>query len=466
MKKRLPGTGERWRYTAWLAALGAVVSGVFAMTADPEPVVIVDARVVWTEPALEDGGLVYGLEVEEVVHGYAPGSVLVAREPEDRRQHLGTFLAQKIGDVIRVELRALDDGFFEVVRALDIETLTIEDETVVRAPAAIAINPAPVEDPLASPDSVPRRIRLAAEDLSTEQDVVEIVNVERWLNGKLPPLKRNTALDNSSETHSTNMAVRDFFAHCDLDTLTQPGDRMLAAGYCPCDAAGENIAAGSSSASLVMTLWMGSPDHRANILSTSYREIGVGYYQQAGDGDSDRLDENGNCAQDGLDGPFGHYWTQNFGRRNSVFPVVVDREASSATSQIVSLYVYGQGSVQMRFRNENGSFPASWESFSSSKVWLLSSGTGDKTVSVQLDLDGDNDPEFENSDAVYWNGSCTGTLLEDQELGNSPPYVDCHIAAGNGVTVSGETEFLADMVTLFSGFSVDAGVEFRVGPRP
>ena len=64
-----------------------------------------------------------------------------------------------------------------------------------------------------------------------EEQVVALVNVERLNNGALAPLKSATELGNSAETHSSNMAVRNFFSHCDLDTLTQPGARITAAGY-------------------------------------------------------------------------------------------------------------------------------------------------------------------------------------------------------------------------------------------
>ena len=52
---------------------------------------------------------------------------------------------------------------------------------------------------------------------------------------------------------------------------------------------------------------MTSPGHRANILNCSFREIGVGYYEQLDDQSNVRLD-NGQ-----LGGPFRHYWTQEFG---------------------------------------------------------------------------------------------------------------------------------------------------------
>lgn len=41
---------------------------------------------------------------------------------------------------------------------------------------------------------------------------------------------------------------------------------------------GENIAAGSSSASSIFNMWMNSSGHRANILNSSFRYIGIGKY--------------------------------------------------------------------------------------------------------------------------------------------------------------------------------------------
>jgi hypothetical protein len=37
--------------------------------------------------------------------------------------------------------------------------------------------------------------------------------------------------------------------------------------------------------------------------------------------DSDRVADSFN------NGPYFHYWTQNFGRRNNVYPMVINREA-------------------------------------------------------------------------------------------------------------------------------------------
>ena len=43
--------------------------------------------------------------------------------------------------------------------------------------------------------------------------------------------------------------------------------------------AGENIAYGQSSPEEVMTAWMNSSGHRANILNSSFTKLGVGVYK-------------------------------------------------------------------------------------------------------------------------------------------------------------------------------------------
>jgi uncharacterized protein YkwD len=217
-----------------------------------------------------------------------------------------------------------------------------------------------------------------------EDQVLEIVNQERWNNGQLAPLKRCDLLDTSTGLHSDNMAVRNFHAHCDPDTKTLPWNRMNAAGYIY-NSAGENIAAGYTTPSAVMTAWMGSSGHRANILSTTFREIGIGYVYQSGDAANVRGDANGDCTADTFNGgPYGHYWTQNFGRRNFVYPVVVNREAYESTSRDVSLYIYGDGfAVDMRIRNDAGTW-SDWMPYATNKSWTLSAVNGVRTVEVEI----------------------------------------------------------------------------------
>lgn len=246
-----------------------------------------------------------------------------------------------------------------------------------------------------------------------EQRVLEIVNEERWLNGQLPPLKGTASLDSAAETHSDNMAARNFFDHCDFDTGTLPWHRMEAAGYINWSDAGENIAAGFGTPEAVMGGWMQSSGHRGNILSPDFREVGIGYTYESGDGSNVRTSDDDDCAPDSANsGPYYHYWTQNFGARSQVMPVIINREAYETTDRQVSLYQYGSGwAASMRFRNENSVW-SSWQTFAPDANWTLSAGNGVKTVHAEISSGpGGTGTVRSASDTINLNEKITGPQL-------------------------------------------------------
>ncbi len=103
------------------------------------------------------------------------------------------------------------------------------------------------------------------------------------------PLAPNLLLTDSARTHSQWMLDVDTFSHTGANNST-PGDRMAAAGYVFTGqwANGENIAqAGTTASSIDLTEYAArhheglfkSPGHRQNILSTNFRELGIGQKQ-------------------------------------------------------------------------------------------------------------------------------------------------------------------------------------------
>ncbi len=215
------------------------------------------------------------------------------------------------------------------------------------------------------------------------EQVVELVNLERLANGSLPPHKLQSNLMTAGQTHSQNMATRNFFMHCDPDTQSQPWERMSAAGY-NWNSAAENIAAGQSTPTTVVAGWMLSPGHRANIVSTAYRETGVGYVLDSADASNVRVSQSNTCAVSSSNsGPFQRYWTQVFGTRNDVYPVVIAREAYRVSTCQVDVYAYGSGWAQeMRFSNDGSNWSA-WQPFAATTTRTLS-GTTSATLHLQL----------------------------------------------------------------------------------
>ena len=113
----------------------------------------------------------------------------------------------------------------------------------------------------------------------------------------------------------------------------------------------------------VMNGWMNSTGHRNNILSTNNWEIGVGYATQSGS-------------------TYTRYWTQDFGKRSGVYPLIINRDAASTDDRHVSLYIYGSF-TQMRLKNESGVW-GDWQTFQNNVAWIIANGVGTHTVTAEL----------------------------------------------------------------------------------
>ncbi|WP_049784809.1 MULTISPECIES: CAP domain-containing protein [Anaerolinea] len=210
------------------------------------------------------------------------------------------------------------------------------------------------------------RVNVAPMNDAYEHRVVELSNIERDKLG-IPPLKRNTDLDYAGRFHSKDMMDEDYFDHNSYDGETQVCLWYTRVGnfYTGYSSLAENIAAGHSTPEAVVEAWMNSPGHKANILDSNYREIGVGYTYGGG--------------------TYYRYWTQDFGTRSSVYPIVINLEAAQTASPDVNLYIYGKGKwSEMRLRNDSGTWTA-WMPFQERvNGWSLPWIAGTRTVSVEL----------------------------------------------------------------------------------
>lgn len=90
----------------------------------------------------------------------------------------------------------------------------------------------------------------------------------------------NDRLFSAAARHSRDMAVNNYFSHTGLDGRSS-SQRITDEGYA-WSWAGENIAAGQSTASAVMAGWLASPGHCANIMRADYRDVAVSCVQRAG----------------------------------------------------------------------------------------------------------------------------------------------------------------------------------------
>ena len=118
--------------------------------------------------------------------------------------------------------------------------------------------------------------------------VLNLVNKERAKQG-LQALTLSNELNSIANTKAADMRDNNYFDHTS-PTYGSPFEMLQRFGV-NYTAAGENIAAGQKSAEAVMTDWMNSSGHRANILNREYKELGVGYV---------------------TGGSYGTYWVQLF----------------------------------------------------------------------------------------------------------------------------------------------------------
>ena len=128
--------------------------------------------------------------------------------------------------------------------------------------------------------------------VSYEDQVLTKVNEQRAANG-CGALTMQSQLRSAARGHSADMARHDYFSHDSRNGGDFVG-RIKAAGYKHATLLAENIAAGQRTPTAVMSSWMHSPPHRANILNCAFTEIGIGAVRATGGW---------------------IYWTQDFGRR-------------------------------------------------------------------------------------------------------------------------------------------------------
>lgn len=128
----------------------------------------------------------------------------------------------------------------------------------------------------------------SSEELSTEQEILKLVNAERAKVGA-SPLTLDWELSRVAKFKSEDMRDNNYFSHTS-PTYGSPFNMMKSFGIIY-KSAGENIAAGQKTAQAVMNDWMNSSGHKANILSKNYTRLGVGK---------------------ATGGSYGTYWTQMF----------------------------------------------------------------------------------------------------------------------------------------------------------
>jgi uncharacterized protein YkwD len=110
----------------------------------------------------------------------------------------------------------------------------------------------------------------------TERAIVRAINRQRADNG-LGGLKTSGGLAKAADYHSWEMLDANYFAHTSRDGGSFDARVRRFANH---NSVGETLAwlsnCGSGSARKVVRMWMDSPGHRAILLSSAFRRVGIG----------------------------------------------------------------------------------------------------------------------------------------------------------------------------------------------
>jgi uncharacterized protein YkwD len=106
----------------------------------------------------------------------------------------------------------------------------------------------------------------------SQQEIIRLTNVERAKAGA-PTVTENTQLNQAAMLKAKNMFEEDYWAHY-APSGKSPWYWFDQAGYAY-TLAGENLARDFDTSQGVINGWMNSPSHKANMLATGYKDIGI-----------------------------------------------------------------------------------------------------------------------------------------------------------------------------------------------
>lgn len=133
------------------------------------------------------------------------------------------------------------------------------------------LGPGHVEVSGSRPAWQPSRTRSSDWTMSADA-IVDAMNRERAQYG-MQPLRLNSKLNAAAGDRASDMFSKHYFEHVSPDGI-DPFSWVQKRGY-RFSLVGENLAVGYPTASRVVTGWMNSPGHRANILQSQYDEVGI-----------------------------------------------------------------------------------------------------------------------------------------------------------------------------------------------
>jgi hypothetical protein len=193
--------------------------------------------------------------------------------------------------------------------------------------------------------------------------------------------ERSNLLTTAAQRHADDLATHQISSHTGSDDSTSR-QRIKEAGYLAWTwnsgelIAGENFWTGLGTIDDAMTFFMDDPPHRDNILSSTYREIGIGVATDAE----------------------GHnYYVLDFGARPNVLPIFINDGAPSTDDPQVAIRLTneearpdGEGTtfmgraIEIRINSEHQFDHLPWQQWEPLVPWTLPDEPGEHTVYVQF----------------------------------------------------------------------------------
>lgn len=173
-------------------------------------------------------------------------------------------------------LKARHAGPNDLTR-LDAEAPAPTPTPAPAAPTPAAAQPAPVAIRPAAPPPAPRPPAPPVSSVGGAAGLeFSLVNQDRAANGAAP-LAWSGSLARVAQYRAQDMLNRDYFSHYDPSTGQLAFVELLHLWGIPYMTAGENIAWSTNpSMAGINTMFMNSPEHRANILNGAYHRAGIG----------------------------------------------------------------------------------------------------------------------------------------------------------------------------------------------
>jgi len=185
----------------------------------------------------------------------------------------------------------------------------------------------------------------------------------------------------AAQRHADDLAAHQIWSHTGSDD-SSPSQRIAEAGYAAWTWNGgesitsENFWTGYGTVEDAMAFFLEDPPHRDNILSATYREMGVGV---------------------ATDAPGRNYYVLDFGARPNVLPVFINDGAVNADDPQVAIRLTneearpgGKGAtfmgraIEIRISNEPEFDDLPWQPWEPLVPWALPDTSGEHTVYVQF----------------------------------------------------------------------------------